>query len=75
MNVRNRRQTAVQTQNVLEGYLVYVLNVFTNVRVSERTLRRRLNKVSLKSYVPVKAPKFEISDRVARLAFAHRHRD
>ena len=60
--LRNRRQTAVQTQNLLEEV--------RNVRVSERTVRRRLNEGGLKSYVPTKAPKLEVSHRVARLAFA-----
>lgn len=65
--LRNRRQTAVQTRNLLEEV--------RNVRVSERTVRRRLNEVGLKSYVPAKAPKLEVSHRVARLAFARYHQD
>lgn len=65
--LRNRLQTAVQTRNLLEEV--------RNVRVSERTVRRRLNDVGLQSRVPAKAPKLEVSHRVARLAFARQHRD
>ncbi|OWR49219.1 hypothetical protein KGM_207607 [Danaus plexippus plexippus] len=36
-------------------------------------LRRRLNKVDLNSYVPAKAPKFEVAHQVARLALAREH--
>uniref|UniRef100_A0A2H1VMJ9 SFRICE_000949 n=1 Tax=Spodoptera frugiperda TaxID=7108 RepID=A0A2H1VMJ9_SPOFR len=65
--LRNRRQTAVQTRNLLEEV--------RNARVSERTVRRRLNECGLKSYVPGKAPKLEASHRVARLTFARQHQD
>lgn len=65
--LRNRRQTAVRTRNLLEEV--------RNVRISERTVRRRLNEVNLRSYVPAKAPKLERSHRVARLAFAREHQD
>lgn len=65
--LKNRRQTAIQTRNVLEEV--------HNVRVCERTVRRRLNEVGLKSYVPAKAPKLEVSHRVARLAFARQHQN
>lgn len=65
--LRNRRQTAVKTRNLLEEV--------RNVRVSERTVRRRLNDVGLNSCVPAKAPKLEVSHRVARLEFARRHQN
>lgn len=65
--LRNRRQTAIQTRNHLEEV--------RNVNVSERTVRRRLNEVGLKSYIPAKAPKLEVAHRVARLAFAREHRN
>lgn len=65
--LRNRRQTVVQTRNVLEEV--------RNVRVSERTVRQHLNEVDLKSYAPVKALKLEVSHRVARIMFARRHRN
>ncbi|PZC73788.1 hypothetical protein B5X24_HaOG208763 [Helicoverpa armigera] len=66
-SLRNRLQTAVQTRNLLEEVL--------NVRVTERTVRRRLYEDGLKSYVPAKAPKLEVCHRVARLAFARQHRN
>lgn len=65
--LRNRRQTAVQTRN----QLVEV----RNINISERTVRRRLNEVGLRSYVPAKAPKLDVAHRVARLGFARQHRD
>lgn len=65
--LRNRRQNAVKTKHVLKEVRY--------VRVSERTVRRQVNEVGLKSYVPSKAPKLERSHRVDSLAFAHNHRD
>ena len=55
-------QTAVQTRNLLR-----------NVRV--KTNSRRLNQVGLKSYVPAKVCKLQVSYRVARLSCARQHQD
>lgn len=65
--LRNRRRTAVQTRNELEEV--------RGTRISERTVRRRLKEVGLKSYRPKKASKLQRRHRVARLAFAREHRN
>jgi len=65
--LRNRRQTAGQTRNLLQ-----------NVRgttISERTVRRRLREGGLKSYVPIKAPRLQRCHRVARLEFGRQHQN
>lgn len=65
--LRNRRQTAVQTQNLLRE--------IRDVRVSERTVRRRIKELGLNSRVPAKAPKLEVGHRRARLRFARDHQN
>lgn len=65
--LRNRRQTAIQTRNVLEEVRGTI--------ISERSVRRRLKEVGLKSYVPIKAPKLQRRHRVARLDFAREYQN
>lgn len=63
--LRNRRQTAVQSSNQLEEV--------RETRVSERTVRRRLNEAGLKARRTKKAPQLQRRHRVARLAFARQY--
>lgn len=65
--LRNRRQTAVQTKNALDEV--------RGTRISERTVRRRLKEVGLKSYRTKKAPNLQRHHRVARLHFAREHQN
>lgn len=65
--LRNRRLTAVQTRNQLEEV--------RGTRIGQRTVRRRLKEVGIKSYRPKKAPKLQRRHRVARLAFAREHQN
>jgi hypothetical protein len=55
----------VQTRSALEEV--------RGVQISERTVKRRLKEVELRSYVPAKVPKLEVRLRVARLAFGREH--
>lgn len=65
--LRNRRQTAVKTRSVLQEV--------RGTNISERTVRRRLYEVGLKSYVPIKAPRLQRHHRVARLNFGREHQN
>lgn len=65
--LRSRRQTAIQTRNVLQEV--------RGTNISVRTVRRRLKEVGLKSYVPMKAPKPQRRLRVARPNIAREHQN
>lgn len=63
--LRNRHQTAVDIKKIAQNQL--------NVRISEWTVRRRLQESNLRAYRPATGPKLHPHHRAARLDFARLH--